>query len=62
MTHTPESLADWQPSPDLLRDRIILLTGAANGIGRALGIRNPRCTPWTCRAPARTTTVILPTP
>jgi NAD(P)-dependent dehydrogenase (short-subunit alcohol dehydrogenase family) len=36
MTHTPESLADWQPSPELLRDRIILLTGAANGIGRAL--------------------------
>lgn len=30
------SLADWQPPSDLLADRIILLTGAANGIGRAL--------------------------
>lgn len=28
--------ADWEPTPDLLRERIILLTGAANGIGRAL--------------------------
>lgn len=36
MAQLPMSLADWQPSPDLLRDRIILLTGAANGIGRAL--------------------------
>jgi NAD(P)-dependent dehydrogenase (short-subunit alcohol dehydrogenase family) len=36
MTHPPKSLTDWQPAPDLLRDRIILLTGAANGIGRAL--------------------------
>jgi NAD(P)-dependent dehydrogenase (short-subunit alcohol dehydrogenase family) len=36
MTHTPKSLADWQPAPGLLKDRIILLTGAANGIGRAL--------------------------
>ncbi len=35
MTETP-SLAGWQPAADLLADRIILLTGAANGIGRAL--------------------------
>jgi NAD(P)-dependent dehydrogenase (short-subunit alcohol dehydrogenase family) len=27
---------DWEPAPDLLHGRIILLTGAANGIGRAL--------------------------
>lgn len=26
----------WQPAPDLLSGRVILLTGAANGIGRAL--------------------------
>jgi NAD(P)-dependent dehydrogenase (short-subunit alcohol dehydrogenase family) len=28
--------ADWRPAPDLLAERVILLTGAANGIGRAL--------------------------
>jgi NAD(P)-dependent dehydrogenase (short-subunit alcohol dehydrogenase family) len=36
MKQTPQSLANWQASPALLRERIILLTGAANGIGRAL--------------------------
>jgi len=30
------TLGDWQPSPTLLQDRTILVTGAANGIGRAL--------------------------
>ena len=30
------SLAGWQPAADLLAGRIILLTGAANGIGRAV--------------------------
>jgi len=35
MSDSP-SLAGWQPAADLLADRIILLTGAANGIGRAL--------------------------
>ncbi len=30
------SLADWQPAANLLSGRIILLTGAANGIGRAV--------------------------
>ena len=30
------SLDDWQPSLNLLQGRIILVTGAANGIGRAL--------------------------
>jgi NAD(P)-dependent dehydrogenase (short-subunit alcohol dehydrogenase family) len=29
-------MQDYQPSPDLLRDRIILVTGAVEGIGRAL--------------------------
>ena len=33
--HTPH-LGDWEPAADLLQDRIILVTGAASGIGRAL--------------------------
>jgi NAD(P)-dependent dehydrogenase (short-subunit alcohol dehydrogenase family) len=36
ITTSLPALADWQPAPDLLADRIILLTGAARGIGRAL--------------------------
>ncbi|MGD2112258.1 MAG: SDR family oxidoreductase [Gammaproteobacteria bacterium] len=36
MIPAPVLPAGWQPAPDLLRERIILLTGAANGIGRAL--------------------------
>jgi len=36
MNPTPDSLHDWQPAPGLLQDRVILITGAANGIGRAV--------------------------
>jgi len=36
MTNESPLPAGWQPAPDLLADRIILLTGAAAGIGRAL--------------------------
>ena len=32
----PASLADWQPAANLLHERIILVTGAANGIGLAI--------------------------
>jgi NAD(P)-dependent dehydrogenase (short-subunit alcohol dehydrogenase family) len=33
--HTPH-LGGWEPAANLLRERIILVTGAASGIGRAL--------------------------
>ena len=36
MNHIPDTLHDWHPAPELLHDRVVLITGAANGIGRAL--------------------------
>jgi len=36
MNSLPAPLHDWVPAQDLLQDRVILITGAANGIGRAL--------------------------
>jgi NAD(P)-dependent dehydrogenase (short-subunit alcohol dehydrogenase family) len=36
MNHIPDTLHDWHPAPKLLHERVILITGAANGIGRAL--------------------------
>ena len=36
MNNEAASLRDWLPSPDYLQDRVILVTGAANGIGKAL--------------------------
>lgn len=35
---TPENLLDYQPADGLLAGRIILVTGAAEGIGRALSL------------------------
>ncbi len=36
MNDSPCLLETWSPAADLLQDRVILLTGAASGIGRAL--------------------------
>ena len=36
MNNKPAYPGDWLPSPSLLQDRVILVTGAANGIGKAL--------------------------
>jgi NAD(P)-dependent dehydrogenase (short-subunit alcohol dehydrogenase family) len=36
MAQPPASLSGWCPAADLLEERIILVTGAANGIGLAL--------------------------
>lgn len=32
------TLLSYQPSPDLLKDRVLLVTGAAKGIGRAISL------------------------
>jgi NAD(P)-dependent dehydrogenase (short-subunit alcohol dehydrogenase family) len=36
MDNSCDSLAGWAPPNDLLQDRVVLITGAANGIGHAL--------------------------
>jgi len=38
MTNPPTSLVNWNPAPDLLHDRVVLITGAAQGIGRAVSM------------------------
>ena len=36
MTSQPTSLANWNPAPDSLQDRVVLVTGAGGSIGREL--------------------------
>jgi NAD(P)-dependent dehydrogenase (short-subunit alcohol dehydrogenase family) len=36
MNPVPDPVTDWRPAPGLLQERVILITGAANGIGRAV--------------------------
>jgi NAD(P)-dependent dehydrogenase (short-subunit alcohol dehydrogenase family) len=36
MNSTPAYSRDWLPTPDCLHDRVILVTGAAHGIGKAV--------------------------
>ena len=42
MTHTPSIPADYAPAADSLKDRVILITGAAGGMGKLLRPRLAR--------------------
>jgi len=44
-------MQDYQPAEDLLAERVILVTGAGDGIGRAASIASPSpdtAPPWCC--------------
>jgi len=43
MTEPEQIDPSWQPAPELLQDKVVLITGAAGGIGRALSQASAAC-------------------
>lgn len=43
MTHDPSIPAEYQPPADLLAGRVVLVTGAGQGLGKAVALEAARC-------------------